>query len=163
MARVLEELIAAELDTLYRGALFLCAGGREAAETLLERTAASASRRRLDRHHADIAFPVERLMIREFLGNPPAADVPPLPLGDPVGLAGFGKLTSNSLYRGAASVPAAPRAAIWLVVIRRWTYDDAADAMDVGGDALREALAYRDTFMAGTLRSSGLSRRRAVE
>ena len=132
MPRTFEEKVGKELDSLYQAALFLCAGERRCAEELLIHTMTHSVRV----YEADAgAEPFERWLeirlIRQFLDG--AAE----------GVA-RGEPTADLLFRAAEGLPAQPRAAVWLVQMRRWSYDDAASALGVERSELKELLLYRD-------------------
>ena len=57
----------------------------------------------------------------------------------------------------AAAVPWPARAALWLVLLRRWSYADAAGLMEVDREMLKTLLRYRDTLM-GAILGGGKSR-----
>ena len=59
----------------------------------------------------------------------------------------FDAIGSQQLFEAAAKLPAWPRAAVWLVLLRRWSYRDAASAMGVDRDAIPGLLRYRDVLV----------------
>ena len=124
MPRTFEEKVGEELDSLYRTALFLCARDRRCAEELLIQTMTHSVRA----HAAETgAEPFERWLevrlVRQFLDH--ATDAPV----------------------AAQVLPAQPRAALWLVYLRRWSYDDAASALGVDRSTLKELLLNRDLLL----------------
>ncbi|MDT8340539.1 MAG: hypothetical protein RQ751_03420 [Longimicrobiales bacterium] len=164
MARALEELVMDELDVLYQGALFLSGGSRRSAESLIDETAVAA-------YHAGVASagelepnPLERLLIRRFVavsdgsGGDAAPAVKDARRGESVG-----PISAEGLYRAAGAVPPLARAALWLVLIRRWSYEAAAALLGVDVEGLKRLLAYRDAFMSAVMSSGGAEARRVVE
>ena len=164
MAKALEELVMEELDTLYRGALFLSAGDRGHADRLLHDTAIAAYRAGALDGRLVGPQPLERMMIRCFRERS-ASGVAPLPAAAratrPAGL--DGDLTPATLFRAAGAVPPEARAVLWLVAIRRWSYEDTATLLRVDHEGLENLLAYRDVFMSAAMRSSGIRQGRKAE
>jgi DNA-directed RNA polymerase specialized sigma24 family protein len=124
MLRTFEEKVGEELDSLYRAALFLCARDRRCAEELLIHTMTHSVRAHAVEAGAE---PFERWLevrlVRQFLDHATNAPV------------------------AAQVFPAQPRAALWLVYLRGWSYDDAASALGVDGSTLKELLLYRDLLL----------------
>ena len=123
MPHTFEEKVGEELDGLYQAALFLCAGERRCAEELLIDTMTRSVRA----YEADAGpEPFERWLeirlIRQFLDG--------VPYGVPDRVARAASPASQ-LFRAADVLPAQSRAALWLVHLRRWSYDDAASALEV--------------------------------
>ena len=72
----------------------------------------------------------------------------------------FEQLDARGLHRAAGSVPHAARAALWLVLLRRWSYDDACSVMGVGREDLADLLRYRHTLVSAVLSRKGKGSRR---
>ena len=152
MGWTFEELASRELDGLWHGALFLSAGDQHAAEQLLERALrhALASLRATGRpEHAQKWL--EARLVGAFLETPagpalevgrwhwpwsarqkPSAPVEPRP--DP---------RVTLLFDAARTIPADARAALWLVVFRRWKPDEAAGVLLVEPGAAHALLEQR--------------------
>ncbi|MDT8368868.1 MAG: hypothetical protein RQ745_06645 [Longimicrobiales bacterium] len=165
MQKAIEELITDELDTLYRGALFLCGGDGTRAEDLLQRTAAAAYRSGVGGGGSDDPHPLERLMVQQFVRDAgrPAPMGPSTPVERPAQPASFGTMTPDRLHRAAARLPALARAALWLILLRRWSYADAARALGMDRDGLLTTLLWRDAFVAALVQTGGSSTRSAAE
>jgi len=154
MLWTLEEQISAEFDTLWQAAVFLTGGRESEAEQLVLETVVAAC----DDHSG--AFEglsgsdrLERFMLRRFFEQP--LHQGPIPLvvsGTPRILEG--DIDVEALLQGAGSVPATSRAALWLVVVRRRSYEDGAGILGIDRDQLRELLQYRDVLMVHAVRRS---------
>jgi hypothetical protein len=133
MPHTFEELVGRDLDSLYRGALFLTGGHDAAAEDLLLGTFREAfhSYRTADVPAADAARWLEGCLaaraLVELRGMEPPKIVPKQPL-----------------YRGAAAVPVGARVALWLVLMRRWSYEAAGERLKVDRAGLRDLLRHRE-------------------
>lgn len=151
MPRTLEEQAVGEIDTLWQAALFLNAGDAARAEALVVSTVTSAFRERVvgetvgPEHH-----PLEGHLVHVFLrqGRSEARAPVVRPARPDSGPPPDVDASPESLFSAAASVPAEPRAALWLVMIRRWSYAEAASVLGVDRDRVRELLRHRDRFMA---------------
>ena len=139
MSRTFEEMASRELDSLYQGALFLSGGKPWMAEKLLVETMTSSFR-----EHGK-AMPegavdhwLEGQLVQQFL------------LGVELGPSE----EADTLYAAAAALPPWPRAAVWLVLLRRWSYAEARVALAVDLDVLEDLLRYRDQLMTEILRAS---------
>ena len=154
VSQTFEELVGRELDGLYQGALFLCAGDRRGAEELLVDTLTAA----FAEHAAagelgDAEGWLDARLTRSYLsragqGVPSrrrraAARPAPVP-------SAFDDMGAAELFTAAGALPPEPRAALWLVLFKRWSYDAAAQALTVDRDSLVELLRYRDA-LAGEL------------
>jgi len=145
-----EEKLGSRLDGLYAGALFLAGGDELAARALLVdaiQRAFRVFRRERPAEGADVWFdgqlfrafrrsagtPWERLDASDPSEAHPVraapADAPPFDFA--------------ALARAAANIPPLPRGAIWLVVLRRWSYAEAARLLELDPSELPELLAYR--------------------
>ena len=74
--------------------------------------------------------------------------------GQPGARAAFGALDGKGLNLAAAAVPWGARAALWLVLLRRWSYADASATIGVTADVLKDLLEYRHTLMGAILGSN---------
>ncbi|MBW3535108.1 MAG: hypothetical protein KY453_07820 [Gemmatimonadetes bacterium] len=153
-----EEVVTRELNSLYQGALFLCAGSRETAEELLERCLSEAfaayPRDGLDEEEAR-RWLEGRLACahvqRRPAGEPGGAAASCRPMDPPPSSADLESLAPDALFHGARVVPAHARLAIWLVHFCRWSYQDAADVLQVERGVLRRLLTYRHALIRAVL------------
>ena len=158
MARTFEEVAGGELDALYQGALFLSGGNADGAERLLVESISLAFRDQPDaRDHAGTQRWLEARLVRSFLRT--AEDGPqhlPEKTARRVALdpRTFDSLGSDELFSSAATLPARPRAALWLVLLRRWSYADAASVMEVDEASMEGLLGYRDALLREMLSST---------
>lgn len=145
-----EEKLGSRLDGLYAGALFLAGGDEFAAEGLLVdavRRGFRVFRRRRPDEGADLWF--DGQLVRAFrrsAGNAwGRSDVPAPAEVHPVRTApGHGRaIDFATIARAAAKIPPLPRGAVWLVVLRRWSYAEAARLLDLDPVELPALLAYR--------------------
>ena len=155
MSKTFEEMASRELDSLYQGALFLSGGDARFAERLLVDTMTNSFREHGKGLVEDsIATWMEAQLVRHFLDG---VDAGPRLLRNTSETAvggAFEGLEADTLFASAASLPFWPRAAVWLVLLRRWSYADACDALDVDRDVLDDLLRYRDVLMTEVLRGS---------
>ena len=155
MSQTFEELAGKEVDGLFQGALFLQAGDEAAAEHLLLWTLTRAFH--VFRETGGGESPdqwLEGRLIHEFLAL--------LPTGDAVAGVGaaelrrpsqhVGSVEPGALHDAAGRVPARARAALWLVVLRRWTYEEASVALHTNTDELKDLLQFRHTLMSAVLK-----------
>jgi DNA-directed RNA polymerase specialized sigma24 family protein len=149
MSRTYEERVDQELDALYQGALFLTAGSEEDAQWLLLDTVAGAYRE-TESGGADSAQWFEGHLARRFLGSTAAPAAAPT---EPADIAPIPALGPDDLFRAAAAVPSWARAALWLVLLREWSYRDATTALGVSIETLRRMLDYRHVLVREMLRS----------
>ena len=155
MSRTFEELAGPELNNLYRGALFLTAGDEIAAEELLVDTLTGAFVRGTPSSDASSPAWLEGELASTFVAANGAQEVhPPRPIQrrPQSVLAAFDDVGASALLAAAGAVPPRPRAALWLVMLQRWEYADAADALGVDRGELVMLLRHRDTLVAGVLR-----------
>lgn len=168
MARTFEELATPELDALYQGALFLAGGTTTDAEHLVVEAVTLAFREHAhEKRIEDEQRWFEARLVRSFLravheGAPDVAE--PAVVTQSVAPGAFADLGSEALFDAASSVPARPRAALWLVLLRRWSYADAAHIIGVDVEQLADLLAWRNALMnalldrtRGTRRSGEMS------
>jgi len=158
MTRTFEEAAGAELDALYQGALFLAGGKANSAERLLVEAVSLAFRERVDdTDPRAVQRLLEARLVRSFLRNVESERhqlserTAPRMMPDANTLESLG---SGELFSAAAAVPAWPRAALWLVLLRRWSYGDAASAMGVDERSMEDLLSYRDVLLTEMLSSS---------
>ena len=165
MSRTFEDITSGELDALYQGALFLSGGDIGGAERLLVDAVTLAFR-----EHAAEAEPdatrrwLEARLVRAFLRLERAGPTPLVdePAGRPrVDPAVFESFAADDLFRAARRLPAWPRAILWLVLFRRWSYADAARVLDVDIDVVQDLLGYRDVLMREMIGSGRLRRTRS--
>jgi DNA-directed RNA polymerase specialized sigma24 family protein len=161
MSRTFEELAGEELDALYQGALFLAGGSPRGAEHLVvdavtlafrEHSVAATS----DKTERWLESRLVHCFIRRLTDGPTV--LPSAATRNAVGgPAAFERLGSESLFRAARAVPPWARAVLWLVMLRRWTYEDAAAVMGLDRSTVTDLLGYRDLLMKEML---GPSRRK---
>ena len=151
MGRAFEELAAQELDGLYQGALFLSGGNARGAETLLiEAVTLAYEEHPYESEIASVERWLEARLVRAFLKRVSGGPAPlPIDLERRVDLAEgtFESLGATELFAAARAVPPWPRAALWLVMLRRGSYADVASAMGLQLGAVPELLRYRDVLM----------------
>lgn len=160
-----EEVATAEVDHLYRGALFLSGGDEEAAEGLLLWTLTRSFHAfRAAKGVSDAARWLEGRLVDEFVAASKAAGVDV----DEVWMASpdrprrqVGNVDARALAVAAARIPFRARAALWLVVLRRWKYEDAARSLGVSGSELKNLLKYRDALVGAVI--SGPSERNGTD
>lgn len=158
MSRTFEEIAGGELDALYQGALFLSGGNPQGAELLLVEAVSLAFTEHSGDMEPDVVLRwLEARLVRSFLRNVKDGphQLPTVTAGhvklDP---STFESLGSDELFSAAAVLPAWPRAALWLVLLRRWSYGEAASAMGVDEGSMDGLLRYRDVLLAEMLSSS---------
>ena len=157
MHHTFEELASREIDGLYQGALFLEAGGREAAEDLLLTTLTAAFHAfRNVGQGTDAAGWLEGRMVEGYLSGIPLADldgasVEELDMPSPA-LTGRVEVDPFALHKAAGRVPPRARAALWLVVLRRWKYADASRILGTDLHDLKDLLRYRHLLLTAVLR-----------
>jgi len=164
MSKTFEELAGSELDTLYQGALFLSGGDARAAERLLIESITLAFEEHAgDTDERETRRWFEARLVRSFLrhvrGEPRPTAAAPLNR-DGIDPNAFQSLGSDELFGAAAEIPAWPRAALWLVLLRRWSYEDAAAAMNIDERWMYTLLGYRDALMRELLGSTRPGRKK---
>ncbi|MDH3207080.1 MAG: hypothetical protein OEO79_10730 [Gemmatimonadota bacterium] len=157
MPLTFEERISEDLDALFAGAAFLSGGQEAGTKSLLVEAVSCAS----SEYHEDVdagAFTqwMEGILVRAFLAPSSAGAVPAKRAADSskqsrVRPEDFRSIAWANIVRAAAGLPAQSRAALWLVLLRRWSYQDAASAMDIDLDSLRGLLTYRAAFFEGVV------------
>ena len=163
MLETLEEFTGRHIDGLYHGALFLNGGEEPPAEDLVLWTLTGAFQefRRMGAGSASERW-IERKMVQVFLartmphddgsteGDVLLADVPE---GHGPS-SGAVEIDSKALFGAAAKIPPLARAAIWLVVFRRWSYGEASQALETDEDGLKDLLRYRVVLVTAVVRRS---------
>lgn len=145
MSRSLDEHVIASIDVLFQGARFLAGGDRHAAERLLEDTVLAAYHEAHQQGTPADERGLSVLMARTFLAQMsagPAAPARAVPAPSPL------DVTADGIFEAATRVPPRSRVALWLVLIRRWGYADACDALRVSESTLRELLREAQGFMS---------------
>lgn len=151
MPRTFEERIAEEIDALYQGALFLEAGHRPAAEALVVETARRAFREHGSSHaEGSLGRWLQGWLVRAFLDTerPTAGgrDAAPVDTGA-LDHAHLQAVSRDRFFEAAGKVAATSRAAIWLVLLARWSYSDTAEMIGVEKEDLGELLDARTVLM----------------
>lgn len=144
MTQTLEENVLSSIDVLYQGAHFLTGGHRHDAERLLEDTVLAAYHEAVRSGTPTDDRGLSVLMARTFVAQVP--DSPEGPQGPPSPVPV--DLTADGIFEAAARVSPRSRVALWLVLIRRWSYAEASAALRVGESTLRGLLGERHGFMA---------------
>jgi DNA-directed RNA polymerase specialized sigma24 family protein len=144
MTQTLEENVLSSIDVLYQGAHFLTGGDRHEAERLLEDTVLAAYHEAVRSGTATDERGLSMLMARTFMAQVPDTpeDAPARPSSSPV------DLTADGIFEAAARVGPKSRVALWLVLIRRWSYAEAGAALRMEKSTLRGLLGERHGFMA---------------
>ncbi len=134
-----EEHAGKALEVLYPGALFLNAGDQKAAEQLLIDTMASSFHEWDDPVEPTVQW-FEARMAARF-----GASVQPPPAEGPASahLTPVPTVRREDLLAAVAAIPEGARAALWLVLLRQWSYADATKALGVTPESLRQMLEYR--------------------
>lgn len=154
-----EELATAEVDHLYQGALFLSGGDEDAAEGLLLWTLTrSFHAYRSAQKLVDPARWLEGRLVDEFLSASRAAGLDAdqaWPGSQERPMRPVRGVDSRALAFAAGRVPFRARAVLWLVVLRRWKYEDVAHTLGVSGDDVKNLLKYRDALVGAALGGAG--------
>jgi DNA-directed RNA polymerase specialized sigma24 family protein len=134
MPHTFEELAGREIDGLFRGSLFLTGGREAAAEELLlwtVRRAFHAFRR--GENHEDFERWLDARLAQEFL--------------EVVGRLGTEEeQLESALYRATADMPPRARVALWLVLLRRWRYEETSALLGSTAEDLKELLSHRQAL-----------------
>lgn len=160
MAQTFEELASGELDALYQGALFLSGGSAPGAERLLVDAVTLAFQEHAAETDAEsVQRWLEARLVRAYLRAVDGAVTPQEVLRErpAIGPEALRDLGAEELFSAAAILPPQSRAAVWLVLFRRWSYNDAAHALGIEPGAMPDLLRYRDALI-GELMSSRTSR-----
>ena len=155
MARTFEEVAGRELDSLYQGALFLSGGRPWVAEKMLV-DAMTTSFREQGKDMPDGAVErwLEGRLVQQFLIGVELGPLPVRAVGEGSVRGPFDGLEAETLFAAAGALPPWARAAVWLVLLRRWTYAEACEALAVNLEVLEDLLRYRHQLMTEILRSS---------
>lgn len=171
MNETFEELAGRHIDGLYHGALFLNAGEEPPAEDLVLWTLTGAFQefRKIEEGGGLERWLEGRLVSvflarmvsdsrgegstdafsgEEFRTDRVLADVPTHSEPSSASM----KIDPEALFGAAANIPPLARAAVWLVLFRRWSYDEASGALDTGVDGLKDLLRYRQVVLAAVVR-----------
>lgn len=140
-----EERVSEELDALYAGAVFLCGGEGPRARDLVVDAVRLASREYSDQRRPDSFTQwMEGMLVRPLLqADVTEADgrrVVPLETSHADAVLDF---RWSDVVDAAAGMPTSARVAIWLVVLRRWSYEQTQAVMGIGREALRQLLGFR--------------------
>ena len=154
-----EEFASQHLDGLYHGALFLNGGAEPPAEDLVLWTLTGAFQefRDIEERSAPKEW-LEGKLVERFLARTPQGstdDVVSNVSGDDLShepSPGGVEIDHEALMRAGAKLPPLARAAIWLVVFRRWSYAEASIVLDTGLDALKGLLRYRQVLLTAAVR-----------
>ena len=157
MPLTFEERISEDLDALFAGAAFL-SGGQEVGTRRLLVEAVSVASSEYHEHVDAGAFTrwMEEMLVRAFLSPASAGVAPTKKAASSSGVShvrpeDFANTGWAHIVRAAADLPAQSRVALWLVLLRRWSYRDAATAMGIDLDSLRRLLTYRAAFFEGVV------------
>jgi len=159
MIRTFEERVGQELDGLYQAALFLYAGDRDSAESHLLAALGRAfpddpSVGPARAPEVDFAHWIEGRVVLDFFrqarstpGTRPVSRAGVFPAGEHT-------LKGADVHAAAALVAPEARAVLWLVLIRRWAYADAAQALGIDTAQVRALLASRTDLIDGLASSA---------
>ncbi len=156
MPHTFEEIVSAEIDGLYHGALFLSGGDEVLAVDLLVAAVSTAYGRFPAAGSDDPGRWLEGHLARSYLDTAPGHEAPAEPGGVEVRLPVTAPPPSaRELCAAAASVPPVARAALWLVGLRRWRHGEAEALLGVDRGELRRLLLYRHALLQSAIRGSG--------
>ena len=163
MLETFEEFAGRHIDGLYHGALFLHAGDEPLAEDLVLWTLTGAFQ--AFRHFEEGSPPehwLEGRLIEVFLARSASGStrdgsthafsgddlsIDHLSAGD-VSV----EIDPEALLQAAANMPPLARAAIWLVVFRRWSYGEASTLVETDVEGLKDLLRYRQVLLTAVVR-----------
>lgn len=169
MHQTFEEFVGLHLDGLYHGALFLNAGEEPLAEDLVLWTLTGAFQefRQIEEESASEQW-LEGRLVKVFLARNGSGSTHSVSNGgvgadDRVGnvmwshesASGGVEIDDDALFRAAVHMPPSARAAVWLVVFRRWSYGEAANVLGTDVDGLKDLLGYRQLLLNAVVRRSG--------
>jgi DNA-directed RNA polymerase specialized sigma24 family protein len=173
MNETFEELAGHHIDGLYHGALFLNAGEEPPAEDLVLWTLTGAFQEfRMIEEKGGVERWLEGRLVSVFLArmvSDPTGEVStdavsgedfPTDQVSTDAPASFQpssaalKIDPEALFGAAMDIPPLARAAVWLVLFRRWSYDEASSALDTGVEGLKDLLRYRQVLLAAVVRWS---------
>ena len=163
MRETLEEFTGRHIDGLYHGALFLNGGEEVPAENLVLWTLTGAFQefRQIEEGGASERW-IERKLVEVFLartmsGDDGSTDGDGFSLDAPAShgpSSGAVEIDPEALFGAAAKMPPLARAAIWLVVFRRWPYDEASRVLGTDVDGLKDLLRYRQVLVTAVVRGA---------
>ena len=160
-----EEFAGRYIDVLYHGALFLNGGKEPPAEDLVLWTLTGAFQEFRQIGDAGAAAEwIEAKLVEAFLARAASGsrddastemggssvDVP----SSHTPFSGTIEIDSEALFRAGAKMPLLARAAIWLVVFRRWSYGDASIVLGTDVDGVKDLLRYRQVLLTAVVRGS---------
>jgi len=161
MRETLEEFSGRHIDSLYHGALFLNGGEEPPAEDLVLWTLTGAFQefRQLEEGSATERW-IEQKLVEVFLARTAPGDdestdgVGPSVDGAPRHgpSSGAMEIDPEALFEAAAKMPPLARAAIWLVVFRRWPYGEASSVLGMDVEGLKDLLRYRQVLVTAVVR-----------
>ena len=183
MLETVEEFAGRHIDGLYRDALFLHAGDEPLAEDLVLWTLTGAFQafRNLEEGGPPEHW-LEGKLIKVFLartgtgatddgatdtfsgdglssgsvsaGDVSVDDVRRDVMSSHEHSSGVVEIDPEALLQAAANMPPLARAAIWLVVFRRWSYRDASSVLKTDLHGLKDLLRYRQMLLTAVVRGS---------
>jgi DNA-directed RNA polymerase specialized sigma24 family protein len=163
MRETLEEFTGRHIDGLYHGALFLNGGEEPLAEDLVLWTLTGAFHefRQIEEASALERW-IEGKLVEVFLARTVSGDDGSTD-GDGFlvdaatndGLSsGALAIDPDALFGAAAKMPPLARAAIWLVLFRRWHYGEASSVLGTDVDGLKDLLRYRQVLVSAVVRGT---------
>ena len=161
MNQTFEEFVGRHIDRLYHGALFLNAGEEPPAEDLVLWTLTGAFQefRQIEEGSASEQW-LEGRLVEVFLARTGSTDngltdngLTDVPSGSEPP-SGAVEIDPEALFTAAANMPPLARAAIWLVVFRRWSYDEASSVLETGVDGLKDLLRFRQVLLTAVMQRS---------
>jgi DNA-directed RNA polymerase specialized sigma24 family protein len=161
MPLTFEERVSEELDALYAGALFLSGGHETRASDLVVEAVRLASSEYSGRGEiGSFTQWMEGMLVRSLLRDGSGEGLEPRTWGgkdagpDQLDAAALDGLGWADLVGAAAVLPPQARVAVWLVTLRRWSYEQVERTMGVGRDGLRELLACRAQLVGAAVAGS---------
>lgn len=159
MRETLEEFAGRHIDGLYHGALFLNGGEEASAEDLVFWTLTGTFQefRKIGEGSKSERWIegklVEVFLARSVSGDDGSTDGEGLDTSANGGPSpGAVEIDPEALFGAAAKMPPLARAAIWLVVFRRWSYDQASRVLGTDVDGLKGLLRYRQVLVTAVVR-----------
>ena len=163
MGETLEEFTGRHIDGLYHGALFLNGGEEPPAEDLVLWTLTGAFQefRQIQDGSATERW-IERKLVEVFLartvvGDYESTDADGFSVDAPASSgpsSGAVEIDPEALFGAAAKMPPLARAAIWLVLFRRWSYGEASSVLGTDVEGLKDLLRYRQVLVTAVVRKS---------
>lgn len=175
MHQAFEELAGQHIDGLYHGALFLHGGEETSAQDLVLWTMTGAFQefRRIKKERALEQW-LERKLVEAFLArtewgstdggatdafseeDPSTADLSTAGLSTKVPSShepssGAVEIDPEALFRAAAKLAPVARAAIWLVLFRRWRYEEACTVLKTDVAGLKGLLRGRHVLLTAVV------------